>query len=191
MLETISQWDQQLFFFLNSLHTEWLDQVMFFLTQRETWIPFYVVLLIWMVKEYKWKGLLFALAAGCAVGLADFIISGLMKPFFQRYRPSRDPAIEDGLVHIVNGYYGGRYGFASSHAGTSFALATFVYLLFCDNYKWIILIFVWAALMSYTRIYLGVHYPGDIMVGALVGIITGYLFFLIAQRIMRKSSAIS
>lgn len=185
MLETLIDWDHQLFFFLNGLHTEWLDTFMYWYTNKKVWIPFYILLIVWMIKEYKWKGLIFVLAVAASVGLADLIISGFMKPFFERYRPSRDPQWE-GLVHIVRGHTGGRFGFASAHAGTAFALATFIYLLFREKYKWVIWMFLWASLMSYTRVYIGVHYPGDIIVGGIIGAILGWLFYLLAKTIKTK-----
>jgi len=185
MLELLSSWDKQLFFFFNGLHTEWLDTFMYWYTNKKLWIPFYILLIVWMVKEYKWKSIIFILAVLGAVGFADLIISGFMKPFFERFRPSRDPELQS-LVHIVRGHRGGSYGFASSHAGTAFALATFIYLLFRENYKWIVWIFLWAGLMSYTRVYIGVHYPGDILVGGIIGALLGYIFYKIATWVRRR-----
>jgi len=98
-----------------------------------------------------------------------------MKPFFERFRPSKDPELQH-LVHIVNEYRGGRFGFASSHAGNSFALAIFIFQIFKERYGWVKWMFLWAAVVSYSRIYLGVHYPGDIIVGASIGLLMGWMF---------------
>jgi len=185
MIDFLINLDHELFFFLNGLHTDWLDTFMYWYTNKRIWIPFYILLIAWMIKEFRWKGLIFILAVAASVGLADLIISGFMKPFFERYRPSRDPQWE-GMVHIVNGHTGGRFGFASSHAGTAFALATFIYLLFKEKYKWVVWIFLWASLMAYTRIYIGVHYPGDILVGGVIGMLLGYVFHAIAKAIKHK-----
>jgi len=180
MIEFLINLDQQIFFFLNGLHVDWMDTFMYWYTNKRVWIPFYLLLIVWMVKTFKKNSIIYILGILAAVGLADFIISGMMKPFFERYRPSRDPELE-GLVHIVRGHTGGRYGFASSHAGTAFALATFIYLLFKDRFKWIIWIFAWASLMAYTRVYIGVHYPGDIIVGGAIGAILGFCFFKLSS----------
>jgi len=180
MIDFLINLDHQLFFFLNGLHTDWLDTFMYWFTNKHIWIPFYLVLIVWIIKTFKMKSVIYILGILAAVGLADFIISGVMKPFFERYRPSRDPEFE-GMVHIVRGHTGGRYGFASSHAGTAFALATFVYLLFREKFKWIILVFVWASIMAYTRVYLGVHFPGDILVGGIIGAVLGYGFYKLAH----------
>jgi undecaprenyl-diphosphatase len=108
-----------------------------------------------------------------------------MKPFFARLRPSREPSLE-GLVHLVNGYTGGKYGFASSHAANTFATAFFFWLLFKDRYRWVWVLFVWAVVMTYTRIYLGAHYPGDILVGMLIGLGAAWTGFTVQKAIWNK-----
>ncbi|MTI23214.1 phosphatase PAP2 family protein [Fulvivirga sp. RKSG066] len=185
MFETILEWDRELFLFLNSLHNPTLDTIMYWYTQKYVWFPVYAVLIFFIFKEYKWKGVVMVLAAAAAVGLADFIISGVMKPYFERWRPSRDPSLE-GMVHLVNEYTGGKFGFASAHAGTAFSLATYTFLIFRHKYKWVGLVFIWSFIMAYTRIYLGVHYPGDIIVGTLIGVLLGFLFYKLAQWICQK-----
>ena len=103
-----------------------------------------------------------------------------MKPYFARLRPSREPTLE-GLIHLVEGYKGGQFGFASSHAANTFGLATFFYLAFGKTKRWVVWLFVWAAFMTYTRIYLGVHYPGDILVGSIVGVVSAFVGFKLSN----------
>lgn len=185
MIETLMEWDEALFLWLNGLHTSWLDPVMFWISEKKTWIPLYLLIIGWIIKEYQWRSIIVLVGIILAITATDQVCSGFMKPYFERFRPSRNPALE-GLVHIVNDYRGGRYGFSSSHAGNSFALATFLFFFFKRKYKWVAWFFLWAAVVSYSRIYLGVHYPGDILVGALVGTGFGYLFYRISRYYLTK-----
>lgn len=173
-MEKLIEWDRDLFLFLNGLHSPWLDQPMFILTHTQAWIPLYAVLLYFIVKEHKKRAWIFLIGITITIVLADQITSSVLKPYFTRFRPSRDPELQQ-FVHIVNGYRGGRYGFASSHAANTFGTATFLFLLFRRTKRWMVWIFLWAAFISYTRIYLGVHYPADILVGATIGAVCGWL----------------
>jgi len=172
MIEQLTEYDMAALRYLNGLHAPWLDPIMYILTQSITSIPLYIFLAYLVVKEYKKESWVILLGIGLTILLADQVTTSIIKPYFARFRPSHEPTLE-GLIHIVKGYKGGRFGFASSHAANTFGAATFFFLLFRNTKKWIIWLFVWAALVSYTRIYLGVHYPGDILVGALVGVLAG------------------
>jgi undecaprenyl-diphosphatase len=176
-METLAELDKELFFFLNGLHTPWLDPFMFYVSETLTWLPVYLILLVVMIRNFGWQTLLWLAGVALAILLADQITSGLMKPFFERFRPSRDPEIPDDLVHIVNGYTGGKYGFASSHAANAFAVATYLFLLLKDRLKFAGWLFIMAGLIAYSRIYLGVHFPGDIIVGGLIGALSGWLSY--------------
>lgn len=151
---------------------------MFRLTNQITWIPFFLFVIFILIKYYKWETLWILLSVVILITLSDQLVSGFMKPFFERLRPSHSPDL-NAIVHTVNGYKGGLYGFASSHAANSFGLAMFLWRVTRDNIKWIWIMFVWALLFSYTRIYLGVHYPGDIISGGLLGAGFGYLMALL------------
>lgn len=179
-MQTLLDLDKELLLFLNNLHAPWLDPVIMWATKTIFWLPLYAYLVYLIIKFKRWDTLYVLLGVALTITLADQITSGFMKPFFERLRPSQDPALA-GLVHLVNNYKGGLYGFASSHAANTFGTATMIFLLFRARYTWIWLIFVWAFLVSYTRIYLGVHYPGDIFVGGIVGVLCGWFGFLFAN----------
>ena len=170
----LNNWDHQLFLFLNGLHVGWLDPVMTFISSEMGWIPFYAVLLFLVFYKYRWKGLWVLLGVIVVITLSDQISASVFKPIFHRLRPCYDPLIED-LVYTPKGKPGGHYGFISSHAANTFALASFIYMTMKNHYSkigWIM--FPWAILVSYSRIYMGVHFPGDIICGAAVGMILGF-----------------
>ena len=166
--------DHQLFLFLNGLHVGWLDPVMTFISSETGWIPFYAVLVFLVFYKYKWKGLWVLLGVIVAITLSDQIASHVFKPMVMRLRPCHDPLIKD-LVYLPDGHCGGKYGFMSSHAANTFALASFIYMTMKKHYSkigW--LMFIWAAVVSYSRIYMGVHFPGDVICGAVVGLGLGF-----------------
>jgi len=177
MLEQLIQAENSFFLMLNGIHSPFWDILMGYVTHRFTWIPLYLYLIYYLWRNFhtnKWFNLLIVLIS---VGLADRITSGLMKPFFERLRPCHDPEIAH-LVHVV-GNCGGQFGFASSHAANSFALVFSFYQLFrLNNIKktnFMVFLVLWAILVSYSRIYVGVHFPSDILVGALVGSIIPFI----------------
>ena len=181
MIEAIQEADQQWFLWLNSIHTPFLDQFMAWVTNKYTWIPCYVLLAIFLFIKFRWEGVRICLLIGLVILFCDQLTSGAMKPYFQRLRPCHDPSIAS-LVHVVEGC-GGQYGFASSHAANAFGLATICWVFLRNLSPYFVGVFGWAALVSYSRIYMGVHYPSDILVGALVGIVLAMFVFLSYKRI--------
>ncbi len=185
MLEFLIELDKEVLLFFNSFHTPWLDPVMFWITKTLFWLPLYLFLLFLVIKYYKKDAWIILIGIALAILLADQITSSLMKPFFARLRPSREPSLQ-GLVHLVNGYNGGKYGFASSHAANTFATALFFWLIFKERFRWMWALFLWAIVMTYSRLYLGVHYPGDILVGMLIGLGAAWAGYKIQQGIWKK-----
>lgn len=192
-MNAINNLDHELFLFLNGLHVGWLDPVMTFISSEMGWIPFYVILLYLVFKKLGWKGLFFVvIGVVVLITCSDQLSSHVFKPVFHRFRPCHDPLIQD-LVHLPNGHCGGQYGFISSHACNTFALASFITLIMNKFYKKIgLLMFIWAALVSYSRIYMGVHFPGDVLCGAAVGMILGFgighLLLIVMKKIQDKSA---
>jgi undecaprenyl-diphosphatase len=166
MLEFLNTIDTNLFLFFNGLHNSFFDPIMSFITKKESWYPLYLILIGFIVYRYKKRSWIILPFLILVVVLADQISVKLFKEVFHRLRPSRVDDLK-ALIHLV-GRKGGKYGFVSSHAANSIAAATYLSYLF-RNKIFTYSIFVWAVLVSYSRIYVGVHYPGDIFCGGLLG----------------------
>jgi undecaprenyl-diphosphatase len=179
----IERLDQQLFLFLNSYNSPFWDQVMSVISGTITWIPVYLAILIYLGFKLRKKFLVLILIIIIAVTLSDQI-SVLIKNSVHRFRPCHEPSIE-GMVHLVKGYCGGLYGFVSSHASNSFMVAMLC-LLLIRRWWFTCSIIIWALIVGYSRIYLGVHYPGDVICGSLLGMLIGWGIFLFYQYIDRK-----
>lgn len=167
----VEQLDQQLFLFLNSLNSTFWDQVMFVISARVTWIPLYLAILVALWYRYRKRFWILILAIALTMGASDRI-SVLIKNMVKRPRPCHEAALE-GRVHTVNGKCGGAYSFVSSHATNSFSVALLTLLLLRKGWLTISMI-IWALIVGYSRIYLGVHYPGDVVFGSLLGTLTGW-----------------
>jgi undecaprenyl-diphosphatase len=179
----IEQFDTQLFLFLNSYHTPFCDQVMWLISSIPIWIPLYMAIIVALGLKYKRKILILLLIIILAVTLSDQI-SVAFKKGFHRLRPCHEPAL-NGLVHIVKGKCGGQFGFISSHASNVFNAALLSLLLL--RRRWFTYsILIWAAIVSYSRIYLGVHYPGDVICGSILGACIGWSIYRLYRIIDKK-----
>lgn len=178
--DTLNRWDTELFLFLNGAHNSNWDFIMWWASNKFIWIPVYAIFLFLLFRKYKTKVWIVMLFAAFLIFLSDQISVHLFKDVFERLRPCHEPSLA-GMIHIVNDKCGGSYGFYSSHASNVMAIAVFVISLLGKCPGRAILILVWAGLIMYSRVYLGVHYPFDVIAGALAGGILGYFvarFFL-------------
>lgn len=181
MLEQLIEWDKAFFLFLNNTHTQFLDHFMWIYTGRLTWAPL-VVSLLFVLSRRNWKeATLVVVALALTITLCDQFASTLCKPYFARFRPAQDPEFSP-LVQIVNGYRGGRYGFISSHAANSFGAVVLLSLIF-RNRLFTVTAIVWALVNCYSRIYLGVHYPGDILAGTVAGIAIAWIIYIMWKKV--------
>ncbi|MBS9523165.1 phosphatase PAP2 family protein [Litoribacter ruber] len=178
MLEKLIELDEKLFLQLNALRADWLDPVMLTFTGSVIWIPLYLFILYFVFKDYGKQSFWFLMGIGLAILFADQVASALMKPYFGRLRPCHDERWLDDINNY--GGCGGMFGFVSSHSSNAFAVATYFTLVFWGKRNWVGWLFLWAAMYAFTRVYLGVHYPGDIIVGAIVGIVGAVLSWLVA-----------
>ncbi len=177
------QLDQHLFLFLNSLNSPFWDKVMFVITGKITWVPLYLAILIVLGKKYGRKFYVLLLIIIISVVLADRG-SVLIKNSVDRLRPCHEPALE-GLVHLIGEKCGGRYGFVSSHASNSFNIALLSLMLI--RRRWFsFFIVIWALVVGYSRIYAGVHYPGDVICGSILGALIGWSMFRVFLLTDRK-----
>ncbi len=182
--------DQKLLLLINSHNTPFWDQLMHNLSGKLIWAPIYLIIIVYLAIRYKRKFLVILLFIILAVTLADQISVQLFKNTFMRLRPCHEPALQ-GLLHLYNGECGGQYGFVSSHASNSFNIAL-LSLLFIKKRWYTISIILWAIVICYSRVYLGVHYPGDVICGALLGATIGWgcykLYLLTDNKILQNSS---
>lgn len=177
-LSQLSQFDNEALLALNGSNSVYWDAVMWIVTQTVTWIPLLLVLLYVVMKNSSWRSLLlFVLAMALTVALADRLSSGVIKPLVMRWRPTHDATFLH-TIDTVFGYTGGRFGFVSSHAANTFSLFVLLSLILRSGVMSVAL-FLWACLSSYSRIYLGVHFPGDILCGALLGMAVGFIVYLL------------
>lgn len=178
--------DARLLLIVNGAHSPFFDAVMWCISGRWIWVPFYIVLTYMLFRRFSWKrATLCLITIGLIILAADQTCASLIRPEVCRLRPANLNNPLSHLVHVVNGYRGGRYGFPSCHAANTFALAMFMSLVF-RNKRFTVMMFSWAIVVSYSRMYLGVHYFGDLFCGACVGSLFAVLFYSLLKFLCEK-----
>ena len=182
-LDSIIQRDRELFVFLNSLGNDNWDSFWLIITNQFSWLPVYILLSVVIFKVYGWKkGFTLLVIVALLITFSDQFVN-LIKNFFERLRPNRDPLLNQTIRIVKNS---GGYSFLSGHATTSTAVSIFTYLTLRKHTKYVFLIFLWPLLFGYSRIYVGVHFPIDILSGFLLGAIIGWLFYKLSLIILKK-----
>jgi undecaprenyl-diphosphatase len=176
MIDYLNKLDTGLFLFLNGQHNAFFDPFMYWFSDKLIWIPMYLLIAFFIIRNYKIQGIVILIFVGIVILACDQTASHLIKNAVQRLRPSHEPALA-GLVYLSKAAPGGLYGFVSSHAASALGMATFLGLVLDRRFRYLkYWLFVWAILVSYSRIYNWVHYPGDVLDGVFAGIFIGWAF---------------
>lgn len=183
LLSMLKAMDTMVFLTVNSHHNAYFDSVMWLVSGKLIWVPMYVSLFFVLLKNYSYK-VVFAilLAIGVVILFTDSFTAQVIRPWVCRLRPSNLDNPMSSMVHIVDGYRGGAYGFPSNHASNTWGLAFFITFLF-RRYKLTFFFFLWALLVCYSRMYLGVHYFGDLLIGGLLALVGASTVFYVFRKV--------
>ena len=181
LLDKIIQYDKELLVFINGMGSENWDGFWLLITNQLSWIPLYLLFFYLIFKVYGWKkGLGLVLLTALLVTFSDqFTV--FLKNYFERLRPNRDPSI-NGIIRILKN--NSSFSFVSGHATTSSAVTLMMHLTIRKYYKHTLLFFIWPIMFSYSRMYLGVHFPLDVTMGAILGLLIGYLFYILSLKLL-------
>lgn len=173
---SLELWDKWLFLLINDkMANPLFDSLMPYLRNSNYWAPLYLFLFVFVTLNFKGKGLWWSLFFICTVSCTDIVSSRLFKEAFERLRPCQDPEFQQYVRLLVNRCSGG-YGFTSSHAANHFGMATFFFVTFRNLlHKWIWIGLAWALLIGFAQVYVGVHYPSDVIGGGILGVFFGLL----------------
>lgn len=175
--------DENILLFFNGYHTEYWDEFMWMLTYRFTWIPLYVAIAYAVLRTFGWKrGMVYIVAIALTTLLADQIGSHVIRPWAMRLRPSNVDNPLSAMIHIVHDYRGGAYGMPSCHAANTVGLLTMLSLTF-RNRGLMAMMDVWMLAQVYSRMYIGVHYPTDLLVGAALGFASACCVFMLWRKV--------
>ena len=183
LLSMLKAMDTMVFLTVNSHHNAYFDSVMWLVSGKLIWVPMYVSLFFVLLKNYSYK-VVFAilLAIGVVILFTDSFTAQVIRPWVCRLRPSNLDNPMSSMVHIVDGYRGGAYGFPSNHASNTWGFAFFITFLF-RRYKLTFFFFLWALLVCYSRMYLGVHYFGDLLIGGLLALAGASTVFYVFRKV--------
>lgn len=186
MIAFLEHIDREILFAINGAHNAFFDAFFFFISNKYFWIPLYMLFAYCLIKKRTKTAHWYFIAIIVLISLSDLSSVHLFKNVFERYRPSHNHDIQH-LLHYVNDYRGGLYGFISSHAANTMALAVFLIFALGINKKGILLLILsWALLVSYSRVYLGVHYPSDVIVGMLWGALLAVALWFLLKAALKK-----
>ena len=189
MIDQLLELNDRILLAINGAHTGFLDSFMMIATNRWTWVPLYVAAFIYLIYRFGWLRAVSVLAvAGLTIAAVDQLCGSLIRDSLQILRPSNPDNPLSAQIQIVDGYRGGRYGFPSCHAANCTALMMVLGAVIRRRWAWLVLA-AYALLNCYSRLYLGVHYPSDILAGAALGALIGYAMGCVALWIMRRLPA--